>query len=1193
MSISPSRGALPKDESHDVLIVIPTVANPSVLVPAFDRLCRNLDGLRVHVVASINPLDPAHGAESEEEIRRTWLAYVSRNPGCHFTIYNHGAPAGFGGAINLGLRVAIGGLGVQPIFSTCPITMAGIAPLTVIFNDDLVVTRGWLSGMLDALASPEVEEWSEIADPETHERPKRPMADYIGSKSVGLIGPITNVACGIQVIGDEEQKRLRDVGWDKFAEEWRAARAGSVVTATFLSGYCMGITHACMEALSFYQEGPVGGWTPGDAEPGLTFQWLFDERYTIAGYEDNDLCARADFAGYRAVVAAEVFIGHLGHQTFDAAFPEMDRGMRNRGVYYDVWRDRLANIGRRTVAAYRVRFDVPNDLVMFRTSLVATGRLVDGIAILLTRNPAEMMRGEEFQQELAAGRVPADMLELLAACQRAPAGAAEALARWAHGWAGKHPETRRPKVTGVSWKGDFNERVERNALLAIAEKMGADWILSIDHDEYFEPRVDRALLERVMSHPDPLVQQFDIAFINHWENNRMYRTDRPWGDGGSWKGGMRGFRLFRVCKANPRRILAGGHNGLHCGNVPGVDGSAKRVFGGRMRHFGYMRWQDRQRKEARYNEQDPNPDPMLVGGTSYAHINRDEGMVLSAFTPENGIGLHMLVHEGERADDIGRILDQLHGIVDRIVLVWTGDWTSKSWLEDGFTRSVQVNGLQGEGLPPGGLNARLDTVVTHRAGAIVHSRAERPEEEVWYGNGPGLAMARMAAHFGVEWVHHPLADNIGAARNAGIDALRASGPNMGWSLFFDPDEHFAPTTTPIILRRMAEVGDSYGWIFRFLNRHTDGSQNTSESCRMARLDPEGLMRMNGRVHESFSKAVGVLQARGLGNILRVAPFVIMNTGLSRDADAMQKKLDFYMRLTVLDLLEDPHNPTAWTTLGLYWLNEGADLAGLECLSRATQCATGEYVPFRELALVYGRLAHACLAEAEVRLGNHSLRQQIREHVEALAEIAPPLPRLGHVVAGVRGGISNEVALASLPPFHPPGEAPMEASAKPTPDGCFNGPIEVLSIIALERAPERGILFDGEFAACAYGPGGEETLLLPVERFEERPDGGSMWHLDFERGDALWNPNPSIMLARLVGWELITGPIRAARRAEITAQMEAALGDLDEVFIEGIGTVRRCLDCRVPVRGGPTRCEAHAEAAVPEGPAGTEPAPEPA
>lgn len=979
---APAR-ALPHDEHHTVCIVIPTVGNPSVLVPAFDRLCRHLDGLAVHIVVALNPINPEHGHESARALAQLWGSYAERNPGCHLTIYDHGAPAGFGGAINLGLRIAAGTLspGVLLTYNdkgfTLPRASArevfGIAPLTVVFNDDLHVTAGWLTGMLDALDSPAVCEWAEV--PTDGRRPTRRMADYVGTKGIGLIGPVTNVAAGIQQLGPEQMKIFQAAGVDAFAAEWRKQREGEVLTATFLSGFCMGITRQCMEELAVYtQEG--------------AFDWLFDEQFLIAGYEDNDLCARADFAGWRAVVAADTFIGHLGHQTFDHAFPEMDRGMRNRLTYYDVWGPRLAQIGRRTVAAYRVRFDVPNDLTLFRASLVNTSRLVDGIAVLLTRNPAEMARSEEWQRAMMAKGIPADDLQLVTACGRATSldELNTALAAWIHPWTtyegGRLAPSRKPVVNVQTWDGHFNERDERNELLSIAEGMGADWVLSIDHDEYLEPRVDRALLERVMTHPDPIVQQFDIAFVNHWIDNTMYRTDRPWGDGGSWTGGMRGYRLYRVNKANPRRILAGGHNGLHCGNIPAVDGLCKRISGLRMRHFGYMHRADRERKEARYNVQDPNPDPNLVGGTSYAHITHEEGMTLSRFVAEDGIGLHMLVYEGERADDIGRHLDALVAVVDRVVLVWTGEWADED----------KITSLAGGGIRPIPADAGPDVSRT----------------------GPGVTMSSMAAHYGVEWIHHPLNDNIAAARNAGIEALHGT-PGMGWALFLDPDEHLPPMA-PGFLRRMADVGDAWGWLIRFVNTYAAGGGNTSEAVRMSRLDPERIMRMNGRVHESFSNAQQVLRERGHGNILRAAPFQAMNAGLAKTPAQMDRKLALYRRLTELDLRENPENPTAWTTLGLFWLNEGCNATGMECFARAMQCSTGEYLPFHTAGMQYLRNALALLTEAEGRMGNHSMRRGVRDLVAGLQEVVQPMEVLGLLAIGEREAVGEEEAMASLPPF---------------------------------------------------------------------------------------------------------------------------------------------------------------------------------
>src|SRR5690606_31715885 len=151
----------------------------------------------------------------------------------------------------------------------------------------------------------------------------RSAADY---GTIGLVGPVSNNAAGIQVIAGHDAEGLKEMGLDAFAAQWRERHAlpdGSpcVMAATFLSGFCMAFTPELLDALTYE-----------DADGLLC---LFDERYQIAGYEDNDLCVRADRAGFRAGVAFSTYIGHLGHQTFDSEFPEMLRGMRNRLTYYD------------------------------------------------------------------------------------------------------------------------------------------------------------------------------------------------------------------------------------------------------------------------------------------------------------------------------------------------------------------------------------------------------------------------------------------------------------------------------------------------------------------------------------------------------------------------------------------------------------------------------------------------------------------------------------------------------------------------------------------------------------------------------------------------------------------------------------------------------------------------------------------
>lgn len=1020
----PGTPRLPRDTQHDVLVVIPTIATPKTLVPAFARLLQHLDGLRVHVVLAVNPKVPEDGDRSIRECVELWTAMRDqREAGCMLTVCNAGEPIGFGGAINMGLHVVLNtrsGLwvtiasdsGVQQVL-TGPeggpnrrAACQGIPPLTVVYNDDLVATRGWLDGMLRALESQVVYEWSELprqdADGVYH-RPARSMTDY---GTPGLVGPTSNCAAGIQQIDASAAEAIKEVGWDVFARTWRSQQACTVLTATFLSGFCLGITADCMEAVAEFV-------IDMDTQV-FSFSWLFDERYVVAGYEDNDLAVRADLAGYRAIVAADTFMGHIGHQSFDSAFPDHQRGMRNRLAYYDKWSGWVHGSGKKLVAAFRVRFDVPHDLGLFRSAIRRCASLVDGVAVLLTRNPAAMMDVPEYTQAVRDGDVPDSDLQLLRLCAAEPGKAHEYLAAWVAQVLLHAPDSRFPArcwgratphhLQVGSWAGDFCERTERNALLSMTETLAADWVLSVDHDELLEPRCTRKLLERYMTHPDPMVGQWDIAFINHWENLRMYRVDRPWGDGGTWTGGMRGFRMFRVNHTAPRRILAGGHNGLHCGNIPGADALAKRVAGVRFRHLGYVRHEDRYRKEKRYNVQDPTPDPLLVGGTSYAHITADEEMVLSPFVAEDGIGLHMLLHEGENADDLGRILDQLYGVTDRIVLVWTGAWADadKEWLCSHVDASGKVDNdadpVAGDGVP-------------RRGRPDIHMRPTPAGVSRWPSTGPGEAMAKMAAHFGAEWLHHPLADNLGAARNAGLDALQGT-PGMGWAVFFDPDEQLA-AQAPVCLRRMADAAGCWAWMFRFINRYDDGGGNNSESIRMTRLDPDGRMRMYGRVHESFSRATRALVDEGFGGITRAAPFVTMNTGLTRAPAAMQTKLDFYRRLCELQLQEDPRDPGAWVTLGLYWANEGCSATAQECYARGVLAADREYLPFQEMGYHLMRQARNFMAEAHERMGGHSMAKPSAAIVDFLDKAAPPMKYLGTV--GTRPSPSEAEAMATLPP----------------------------------------------------------------------------------------------------------------------------------------------------------------------------------
>lgn len=1055
---------IPADTGHAALVVIPTVALPSVLCETFRRICAaqavDESAPTIAVVLAVNSPDKASADEAIALCRKM----AAETPRLDLEITEQAGPIGFGAANNRGLMAAIAKWG-------------GLPDLVVFHNDDAHVPAGWIQGLLDGLRTDTVHGYSEPWDVESGgSRQGRPAHLY---GKIGLVGPSSNLVAGIQILNAIKLPDGRAVQFrgetNDFAPHVKARYGGQRVTADFLSGFCVGLSRECIADLMLQVDATGAALEPTDqpgagAVSGSTAEVLamgprivvgpWDEvTYPIAGYEDNDLCMRAELAGWRAVVVGDVFVGHVGHQTFDRLFPDALRGMRNRLAYYRRWED-YTQKDHRLIWAYRLKFEVCHDIHLMRQSLARAATLADGVAIVLTGNPLEVQGDPNWPTEQGfVNEIDADMLNgcatvgetvstAVAEGKMTEAEAMEAAARdvaelvrvWAARWIATIPGARwgggdaattADRIKVETWIGAFNERDERNASHALAEGLGADWILSVDSDEVVENRVTREHFDRLMRFPDPLVRSWDQSWINHWDSARLQRDDRPWGDGGSYVGGMHGYRLWRVPRPEdgsaplaPRRILAGTDNGLHCGNSPDHDATAKRVSGIRFRHFGYVRVQDRARKHRRYKVQDPTPDPMLTGGSgkdAYAHILGEEGMRISPFSPINGIGLHVLMHSGETADNLARVLDLVYGVVDRVVLVWTEAWdpADQAWLwpvdpemaavvsQRETDRQTWAQAAAGENPP-----------APHTEPPPLRSTRKGDPDAIPHGNwktGPAVDVAEVAARFGAEWVHQPLNDDLAAARNAGLEALHAKPRGLGWSIFWDLDEYVAdPFGTVIALRRMAETTDAHGWLIAFNNHHVGQAPSRSESIRMVRLLPD--LRLTGRVHETYDAALVAVRKRGADVIIRPAPFMVDHVGLASEDAKLDAKLQRYARLLHLELLDRPHNTTAWVALALHYFNEGREDLGVECLQRAVLCSDdGAYLAFREMAVWHLRKGRALLGEAITRLGlGNPWSQAMRPLLQQLTQTVPDMPLLGSARDGKR-----ILPPVELPPFPVP------------------------------------------------------------------------------------------------------------------------------------------------------------------------------
>lgn len=1050
--------SIQRDASHDALIVIPTVGDPAVLIHTVERIAAFRNGYNVALVIVLNP--PV--AERDRAISALQTCkQICKDGGIDILSCVEDVPIGFGAANNRGVMAALHSWG-------------GIPDIVIFHNDDAHVTDGWLESMLKALSADHVNAYSDPWMP-TDPRSKRQNRDRSLYGRVGIVGPLSNLVAGTQqctavVRPDGSQSVFTMNQVDQFAADVRRRFGGQIVTCDFISGFCVGLSRECMSDLmlkvqadadgaslvpcspedleSVFERDPMGGTTDEvvhQANHGLVVGPWDEETYRIAGYEDNDLCVRAEILGWRPVVAQECFIGHIGHQTFDRLFPEAQRGMRNRIAHYEKWSeytspDRPLHLG----VVFRVKFEVGHDLHLFENALAAVARVADSVSVLLTNNPLDVTSDPAWPSE--SNMLSTSILKMLETCSGHPEQIVSQIFR---GWVatvlasgpntrfGSDPKAALPHVKVDVWKGPFNERAERNVTHEMAEDLGADWILSVDSDEIIENRINRTHFERWMRHPDPGVSSWDQGWINHWDSARLSREDRPWGDGGNYHGGMHGFRLWRIPRSadgsliSPRRIISGNPpNYLHCGNAPDHDAMGKRVSGLRFRHFGYVRARDRIRKHARYHLQDPNADPMLTGnggGDAYGHLIGEEGMRITPFATHNGIGLHMLVHRGETADALARQLDILYGVVDRIVLVWTDRWDDpdKSWLLPAdpemlaeITESARAhNNWENivNTLGPGTEHPPEPRVMRASFGGDPNAIYSG-----WsYVSGPTQEMAKVAEMFGASWVHEPLNDNLANARNAGLDALSVGAQKSGlvWSLFFDLDEHFPdPFSSVVAIRRMAEVTDSHGWMFQFLNFHAGSDPSMSQSVRMARLNHR--IRFSGRVHETFDRSFAHLSDDGESVQVRTVSWPVHHYGLYGDDAALIKKLNRYQRMLELELLDDPHNSAAWVALALHFANDDREEKTLECLQRAVMCGGHGYLPFRELAMWHLRNGAAYLAEAMRRTQPGSaLRHGLEPVLQILQQHVGPQPKLGR---GPRGDGPPTCPDIELPPFSLPG-----------------------------------------------------------------------------------------------------------------------------------------------------------------------------
>jgi GT2 family glycosyltransferase len=130
----------------------------------------------------------------------------------------------------------------------------------LLLNNDVLVSRNWLKNMMTCLYSAE---------------------------DIGIVGPLTNYASGRQ------QVNMPFTSLDEMAGQLNEPDAGKWLHTDRIVGLCFLFKRELMEQIG-----------------------LLDERFSPGHYEDDDYCYRARNAGYKLMIAGDVFIFHHGSASF-------------------------------------------------------------------------------------------------------------------------------------------------------------------------------------------------------------------------------------------------------------------------------------------------------------------------------------------------------------------------------------------------------------------------------------------------------------------------------------------------------------------------------------------------------------------------------------------------------------------------------------------------------------------------------------------------------------------------------------------------------------------------------------------------------------------------------------------------------------------------------------------------------------
>ncbi len=217
----------------------------SIIILTFNQLpytIQCVESIRRHTPERYELIFVDNGSTDETV---SWLRALADQDSSACKIIENGRNIGFSKGCNQGINASRG-------------------ECILLLNNDVVVTEGWLQGMLECLQHDD---------------------------QVGIVGPMTNNISGIQQVPESPYRSLSDIASfsDEFHNKYRYRR----IFQRRIVGFCMLFRRELVEKIG-----------------------LLDETFGTGNFEDDDYCLRSELEGYRNVIAGDVFIHHYGSVSF-------------------------------------------------------------------------------------------------------------------------------------------------------------------------------------------------------------------------------------------------------------------------------------------------------------------------------------------------------------------------------------------------------------------------------------------------------------------------------------------------------------------------------------------------------------------------------------------------------------------------------------------------------------------------------------------------------------------------------------------------------------------------------------------------------------------------------------------------------------------------------------------------------------